>query len=74
MTAEPPLPPSTARMPDLIQVIRSGNRIRILVDGTEFPFATVDGVQLQVNRDTVPAITVTIPAGSVMVVNALDES
>jgi len=65
---------SAASIPKLIRVERSAQKpLRIFVDGQELPYCTVDGVRVstRVRRDEVPAITITIPAIRVEVVDEL---
>lgn len=62
-------------MPDLataIEVVRDGQNFSLRIDGAEFPWhITADGVRIEVGRDRVPTVSVTIPAESVQVDDSL---
>ena len=59
--------------PDEIELIIEGadggieipRAVRVYIDGEELPWYTTNGVRLVQERGTVPAVTITIPAGRV---------
>jgi len=57
------------KFPDRIEVYRDKNGMGIRIDGDLFPWFTVDGYHVDVTKDQVPSVTVTIPAMYVTVVD-----
>lgn len=55
-----------------IRVERQGSSARLLIDGEDFPWPIAwDGIDVNVNPDNIPGVSVTILADRVEVVDAL---
>lgn len=66
-----------AGMAKLIKVVRAGGgsgQPVMVIDGTEFPYYTIDGYHLNVTREGVPCVTLSVAAERIEVVDALQGS
>lgn len=55
-----------------IRIERQGRRARFLIDGEDFPWPIAwDGIDVNVNPDNIPGVSLTILADRVEVVDAL---
>lgn len=61
----------TPSIPKLIEVERAGGSVSVRVDGEELPWHTKGGAGVEVTKDGVPAVTLTIPAEHVEVTDRL---
>lgn len=53
-------------MPKSIKVVSRGSHPTLVIDGREFPWMITDeGVRVNVTRDRIPCVTISIPAESV---------
>jgi hypothetical protein len=62
-------------LPDLIEVVRDGDTVVILIDGIPLPYFTAPGgwaVNLAVDRKTLPGVTITLLARTVHVHDSID--
>jgi hypothetical protein len=60
---------------DRIEIIRQGRRLRVLVDGAEFPCSIVyaEPVRVDVHPDTIPTVQLVLTAGTVTVTDTLHD-
>lgn len=63
------------KRPQLIEVIRAGERTRIVIDGQDLPYLGPRDapVVVSVAPDDIPTVTLTLMADQVNVINALRE-